>query len=453
MKGSRTAVNLVAVALASAVLLLFAATRLVAAAVLDNTYPLYVNLPAAGGLLADKEVTYRGVSVGEIDDVELEGGGVRVTMGIDDGVEIPRELDIVVLRQSAVGEQALDLRPPARVTDATVFYASGETVVPGTVVLPSQTQDLLEIADEVFGPIDADNAATLVAELADAVRGRRDDVRAILADSATFSEAVADNGANYDRLFAASRQVNASLAENRALLGQVITDLADAAALLGDLRGDLEGLLATGPPTLSTTTSLLQRGQANLSCNLDLLADLNAYVAQPQVLEDTSEALRLNRLFAEAFNSVAPRDPFGNAWQRIEFVLHPEPLPTSYLPEKRPIPAVLPGGACSSPFGAGAGAAFQANHTLAVPEAVIIAPDDARIEPVLLPGVIPVTATGGAATGIAGSGGTGAGSGAVASGMVPSVALPATGGGTPTLLALLLLGAALLLRRAGGRRG
>lgn len=450
MKGSRTAVNLAAVAIASAVLLLFAATRLVAAAVLDNTYPLYVSLPEAGGLLADKEVTYRGVSVGEIDDVELEGGGVRVTMGIDDGVAIPREVDIVVLRQSAVGEQALDLRPPSRVTDATVFYGEGDTVVPGTVVLPTKPQDLLEIADEVFGPIDVDNAATLVAELADAVRGRRDDVRAILADSATFSEAVADNGANYDRLFAASRLVNASLAENRAILGQVITDLADAAALLGDLRGDLEGLLATGPPTLSTTTSLLQRGQANLSCNLDLLADLNTYVAQPQVLEDASEALRLNRLFAEAFNSVAPRDPFGSAWQRIEFVLHPEPLPTSYLPEKRPIPAVLPGGACSSPFGAGAGAAFQANHTLAVPEAVIIPPDDARIEPVLLPGVIPVTGTGGATTGIGGSG-TGSGSGAVASGMVPSVALPATGGGTPTLLALLLLATALLLRRAGRR--
>ena len=318
MKTSRTVVNLVSVALASGVLILLAITRLVAAAVLDNTYPLHVLLPETGGLLADKEVTYRGVAVGEIDAVDLEGEGVRVTMGIDDGVRIPREVDIVVLRQSAVGEQALDFRPPERVSDATEYYEEDETVVPGTVVLPTKPQDLLEIADEVFGPINPENAGIVVAELADAVRGRQDEIRSIMADSATFSEAIADNGTNYDRLFAASRVVNASLAENRVILGQVITDLADAAALLGDIRFDLENLLATAPPTLTATTDLLARSQANLYCDIDLIADVNSFVSQPDVLFEASEALRLNRLFAVGFDVVGPARPVrrtrGSAW-------------------------------------------------------------------------------------------------------------------------------------------
>ena len=92
---------------------------------------------------------------------------------------------------------------------------------------------------------------------------------------------------------------------------------------------------------------------------------------------------------------------------------------------------------------------MQPNHTLAVPEAVIIRPGDDRVEPVLTVGVPVVAAgSGGSSTSIATGGAAGAG------GTVTQVSLPATGGGTPTLLGLLLLvGAALLLRARRGPDG
>lgn len=448
MRASRTVVNLVAVIVASAVLVLYLFTQLIAGAVLQNTYPLFVELPNAGGLIPTKEVTYRGVSVGVVDDVVLSGEGVRVQLGIDRGVRIPREVEIVVLRRSAVGEQAIDLRPPRRVTDATSFYEPEDTLVPlGEPVLPPRPQDLLVLADRVFAPVDPESASTVVAELANAVEGRRDDIRAFMADSASFSEAVADNGPAYDRLFAASRVVNASLAENRETLARLLTDLADGAQLLEDLRPDLEGVLASAPPALDLVSGLLERGQADLSCDFRYLANLNEYVARPENLANAAEALRVNQYFFQGFERSLVADPRGFNWARLHMVSEPQPPPSSYLPERRPIPDILPGGACDSPFGAGAPSATQAGYTVAVPEVQIVRPPNDRTEGGF-GGASGGPGTGPVVLGSIGGSGSGATSGSSA-GAVPGVALPATGGGVGSLVAgLFLLVTAVLLARA-----
>lgn len=376
---SRTLVNLITVIIASSVLALYALTQLVAGAVLGQGYPLFVPLPEAGGLTENKQVTYRGVGVGTIADVEVMGDGVMVEMEIDPDAQIPVGVDIVVLRQSAVGEQALDMRPRVPETADTEYYEEGDVIEPlSAPVLPSKPEDLLVLADRVFGGVDTESAAILIEELANTVRGRSDDLRSIMVDSAALSESVADNGANYDRLFAASRVVNATLADNRAELAAIITDLAEGAELIGEIRGDVDALLDTAPPVLSQVTSVLERGDANLACVVRDLADINSYVGRPPHLEDLAEGLRLNRWFFDAFRiigafSVVQDEP----WVRVPLIAEPAPVPLQYVPQ-RPIPDTLPGGACESVFGPGAGAAVQPNHQLAVPEGQVVRPANDR---------------------------------------------------------------------------
>ena len=74
----RTFINLVTVVLASSVLALYALTQLVAGAVFGQGYPVYVDLPEAGGLTENKQVTYRGVGIGSIADADLHEDGVRL---------------------------------------------------------------------------------------------------------------------------------------------------------------------------------------------------------------------------------------------------------------------------------------------------------------------------------------------------------------------------------------
>ncbi|MGI9017945.1 MAG: MlaD family protein [Euzebya sp.] len=390
MKASRTVINLVTVIIASAVLVLFAVTQLLATAILDNNYPLFVELPEAGGLLENKQVTYRGVGVGEIVAVTLCGDDSRpdlpacagvenvlVEMGVNNDIQIPKGIDVVVLRQSAVGEQALDIRPIIATGPQTEYYTEGEVLQPGSITLPTKPQNLLEVANRVFEPVDPDSAATLVRELAATVQGRSEDLQSIMVDSANLSQAVGDNGADFDRLFAASRIVNGSLARNRDALASLITDLADGAELIGDVRDEIDGLLDTAPPVLDATTSLLQRGDANLACNLRYLANLNTFTNLPENLANLEEGIRVNVFFFDAFRIIGPTSVQGDPWLRVQFIAEPAPVPLLYVP-KRPIPATLPGGACESVFGPGAGSAVQPNHQLATPDGQVIRPENDR---------------------------------------------------------------------------
>lgn len=421
----RTMANLIAVALVSTVLIIYALAQLLTGALLDDSYPLTVRVPNTGGLIPLQEVTLSGVPIGLVDSFTLAGDKVDAHLAIDEGRQVPTDVDVVILRRSAVGEQALDFRPREGAGDR--FFEPGDLIEPGDVVTPVEVQRLLTLADEVFGPIDPETAGKLVGELADIVRGRRDDLRSIITDSADFSENIADSGQDYDRLFAQGRRVTAALADNREALAASLGDMADAAAVLSDMRTEFEGVLAEAPPVLTQVAGLVDRSEANLSCLITDFASINTYMARDRQLHNAEEALRLNQWFFVAADIHAGIDPKGRVWNRIQFLPPEQPPARSYLPEKRPIPDILPGGACSSPLGQGAPSASQASYQKTVPEARIRRPADDRRQAVR-------------------SGGPPLGTGRpMASGdagpvfAVPTAPLPATGGGLSFLLGLLLL--------------
>jgi virulence factor Mce-like protein len=387
-----TRINLIGVAIFSAVLILYAVTQLLQAFVLDDTYPLFAELPRAAGLRENKEVTYNGHPVGTVRAVTATDRGARVEMAIEPDAKIPVEVDVVVLRRSPIGEQALDIRPvgPAAgsasagddiVLVAGEFYESGDTIDIRNLTLPPDVQELFETVVRVLAPVDAENTGALVSELADTVRGRRDDIRSIMRDSADLSEAIADEGGEYDRLFASSRTVNAELAEHRETLAGLFTDLRRATTVLSDGRDEFEQLLVTAPPVLVELGDFVEQAQPNIACGIRDFANLNETVAQPRILDSGAEALRNNRLFFEGTEGTTAFDPDGYNWFRVHVEGEQQgPPPDSYLPDKRPVKTVLPGGACSSPFGPGAPSATQAGFKLRVPDASIKRPGNDRTD-------------------------------------------------------------------------
>src|ERR1700719_509614 len=74
-------------------------------------YTLYADLPASGGLYKTANVTYRGIQIGKVTDVEPTERGARATMRISDRYKIPVDASANVHSVSAIGEQYLDLIP------------------------------------------------------------------------------------------------------------------------------------------------------------------------------------------------------------------------------------------------------------------------------------------------------------------------------------------------------
>ena len=83
--------------------------------VIDRTYTVTAHFADSGGIFTGAEVTYRGVTVGRVGDMELTGDGVDVVLDIEnDQDNIPADTKALVGNRSAVGEQYVELQPQRR---------------------------------------------------------------------------------------------------------------------------------------------------------------------------------------------------------------------------------------------------------------------------------------------------------------------------------------------------
>ncbi|NHA00487.1 MCE family protein [Nocardioides sp. W3-2-3] len=95
-----------------------------------------MSLPDAGGLFVNSEVTYRGVQVGEVTDMDATAKGVDVTVEIKSGApDIPADSTVQVRNRSAIGEQYLDLQG----NDSKDLLADGDRLHGGEDALPQES--------------------------------------------------------------------------------------------------------------------------------------------------------------------------------------------------------------------------------------------------------------------------------------------------------------------------
>jgi phospholipid/cholesterol/gamma-HCH transport system substrate-binding protein len=78
-----------------------------------GTYQVNIDLAAGGGLYKNANVTYRGVEVGRVESVGLSQHGVDAVMRLNSGTAVPSNVIASVKSVSAIGEQYVDLVPPA----------------------------------------------------------------------------------------------------------------------------------------------------------------------------------------------------------------------------------------------------------------------------------------------------------------------------------------------------
>jgi phospholipid/cholesterol/gamma-HCH transport system substrate-binding protein len=129
-------------------------------------YTLKAELPASGGLYPTANVTYRGITIGKVTDVEPTQQGAEATMSIDSRYKIPIDTIANVHSVSAVGEQYLDLVSsgnPAK------YFSEGQTITKGTV--PSEIGPALDTANRGLAALPADKIPVLLDETAQSVGG------------------------------------------------------------------------------------------------------------------------------------------------------------------------------------------------------------------------------------------------------------------------------------------
>lgn len=249
-------------------LLLFALIAVVGIAYVGGTYAgldrlfgargyrVTVQLADSGGIFANAEVTYRGVTVGRVERLRLSDTGVDVVLDIDnDAPPIPSDTDAVVANRSAVGEQYVDLVPAH---DRGPYLADGSVVPRDRTATPSSPETLLSNLDSLVTSVPQDSLRTTVDELDKAFRGAGPALQLLLDSAGELTQTATEHLPQTTSLLDNGRVVLGTQAEQSRQITEYGTNLRLLAEQLKTSNPDIRKLITTVPQVALQVNEILR---------------------------------------------------------------------------------------------------------------------------------------------------------------------------------------------------
>ena len=225
-------------------------------------YTVTVQLPRAGGLYAGGNVTYRGVTVGRVQEVRLTATGAEAVLQMDSDVGIPAtDLAAEVHSVSAVGEQYLALTPHSR-TGPTL--SNGDIIPVSHSSVPPDINSLVAAANRGLQAIPRDNLKTVVDESYLAFGGLGPELSRLLNGTTSLAIEARKNLDSLTTLIDESKPVLDSQTDSSDAVQAWASNLANVTKQLQTQDSDVRGVLAKGAPAAEETRQLFDRLQPTL---------------------------------------------------------------------------------------------------------------------------------------------------------------------------------------------
>ncbi len=278
-------------------------------------YTLQADLPSSGGLYPTANVTYRGITIGKVTDVEPTERGAHATMSIDSRYKIPVDAVANVHSVSAVGEQYLDLVSTGHPGK---YLAPGQTITKGTV--PAAIGPALDTAYKGLAALPKDKISQLLDETAQSVGGLGPalqrlvdstqaivgdfktnvaDVNDIIQNSGPLIDSQVKSGDAIERWAHNLNKLAAQTAQQDQSLRSVLRQAAPTADQVNEVFGDVRESLPQTLANLEVVFDLLKRYHAGVEQVLVVLpqgASIAQAVAAPNPgMADLDLALSINQ--------------------------------------------------------------------------------------------------------------------------------------------------------------
>jgi phospholipid/cholesterol/gamma-HCH transport system substrate-binding protein len=220
-----------------------------------------LELPSSGGLYRFSNVTYRGVQVGTVTDVEPTRDGAKATLSLHASPKIPVDLHAEVRSISAVGEQYVDLRPR---NDAPPYLRDGAVIPRGQTSIPQAVGPMLDQISSLINSIPRDKLGALLDESFKGFNGSGYDLASLFDSSAKVvgdANGVADHARTLTEDTAPLLDSQAQTADSIRLWARSL------AGVTGQIVSDdaqVRTLLQTGPGAADEATHLFNQVKLTL---------------------------------------------------------------------------------------------------------------------------------------------------------------------------------------------
>ena len=302
-------------------------------ALLGGGYEVAADFRDSGGIFVNAEVTYRGIAVGRVTDMDLVDDGVRVTLRIDPGADpIPADTDAIVATRSAVGEQYVLLRPA---TDSEPYLEDGSVIPQDRTSIPIPVEQMLLNLDEFVGSIDQENLRIVVEELGRAFEGAGDDLGRLIDNGDLLLARAEQSLPQTLKLITDGQTVLETQNDSRTAIRQWAADLRLVTDTLVDMDPDLRSIVVNAPDAGEALQGLVEDagpGLGSLIRNLDILNQV-----QIPRLDGVEQLLVTYPDAVTGGFTVVRRDEDGQLRSHFGFVLNagdPHACTTGYVPSE-----------------------------------------------------------------------------------------------------------------------
>ena len=212
------------------------------------TFTVTADVAQAPSLYEKGRVMVRGVQVGMITDVEPREDAVRLTMMINEGIDLPADAHLSIVPITVIADRYVQLDPP---------YSGGPTLADGAHIpiedttIPAELDDVLAQLKGLLAALEPRNGnpgplASLIDNLDDALKGREDALAGTLEGGAEVLGNLAASEAqitglidHLDRTFIALADRSSEIGLINERLNLVVQSLASDS---GHLQGTIENL-------------------------------------------------------------------------------------------------------------------------------------------------------------------------------------------------------------------
>jgi phospholipid/cholesterol/gamma-HCH transport system substrate-binding protein len=271
----------------------------------DDSYRVVAHFAESGGIFDGAEVSYRGVTVGQVGDMVLTEKGVDVVLDIDDDSEpIPLDTRALVGNRSAVGEQYVELQPNV---DGAPYLGEGAEIATDRTAIPIPATKLLVDLDRTVNSVDKNSLRTVVSEMGMAFNGTGQDLGQIIDTSNSFIETANDNFDITTALIQDSNTVLQTQLDSTSSIKSFSRDLALLSDTLVDSDADLRRVIASGSATANQLRTFLEENGVNLGQLINNLVTTGEVVVEH--LDGIEQVLVLYPYVVEGGYTVVAKDP------------------------------------------------------------------------------------------------------------------------------------------------
>lgn len=305
-------------------------------------YRVTVELPRAAGLYPGSNVTYRGTTIGRVDDVRLTDAGVAAVLRLQSGVELSADVRADVHSVTALGEQYVALTPG---TGTATPLKDGDVIPITRSTVPPELNALVAATNRGLAAIPREDLETAVDESFTAIGGLGPELARFVHGSAQLAIDARANLGEITALMDGFEPVADSQIRTAEPLEAWASHLATVSTQVKAHDVAVRGLLQSGPPAAAQMRQLFEQlapGFPVLLANLVAVADV-ALAYQPGIEQLLVLVPQITQEFQGALvpNHNTQQDYRG---AYLDFNLNmnlPPPCTTGYLPAQQRRSAAL----------------------------------------------------------------------------------------------------------------